>query len=55
MEAWVHNLHMNDYFVFEDGYLTFMNSGLYFIYAQVRFISKHDCSKFNLKFKNTLN
>lgn len=34
-ENWVQNLGMDDYFELSDGYLKFLDSGLYYIYAQV--------------------
>lgn len=34
-DNWVENLGMNDYFRLDDGYLRFLESGLYYVYAQV--------------------
>lgn len=35
-DNWVENLGMDDYFQFDDGHLRFLESGLYYVYAQVK-------------------
>ncbi|XP_076261544.1 TNF superfamily member 12 eiger [Rhynchophorus ferrugineus] len=39
---WVDKTGMNNYFSFEDGYMTIKESGIYFIYAQIYYLDEHD-------------
>ncbi|KAK9723128.1 TNF(tumor Necrosis Factor) family [Popillia japonica] len=53
-ENWVQNLGMDDYFELSDGYLKFLDSGLYYIYAQIYYIDEHDTNGFGIYKNNEL-
>ncbi|GJQ68250.1 hypothetical protein Trydic_g10774 [Trypoxylus dichotomus] len=50
-DNWVENLGMDDYFQLNDGYLRFLDSGLYYIYAQIYYVDEHDTNGFGV-YKN---
>lgn len=46
--SWVNQLRMSQQFVYENGKLEVKGSGLYFVYAQIQYLDKHDTNGYQV-------